>query len=564
MKTDKFDDAIRQKLESIEPPFRERDWSHMQAFMHRHGYPPAWAGASQWLVPLAAAASVTGLIISTVWQFHTNQQLSQSLQTLSQTVARLETTQAKLINSQNHTDTVYVTNFTKSSIPTLADQPVISQPVEQDSPAPGAGDRYARQYPDAGTAQTRYLPRPTDAATDRNQRNSDGATQRISTQSNRPGPDANQPVSGLPTTRNRLAQRTEPQQPVDQSDTVSELATTKTADDADRLITRKVGNANRPGLSPQTGQQNKRSRVNTGIRPDSPETNQSGSEQTLAVTRPSENQDAGQRSGSIAAPTTDNQSTGRQSETIDLLNGRPMAIDSAYYLESIARRTRRIRSLLPTVVTVLPPTTASTDVASSRPAFGGIHIRLGGAGEIGNQQRTAGAYGEVLIGSHWLVGIGLNRSIVEGGRFENDNQYKRKTKKDFPQPSRPGYGPPHDIASIDRQYTLWQLPVSLGYRALLGNGFTVTPLIGINFGLSAQERITFTSRPFPFSRYVTGQLPPQSRDSTGSYTVALMAEKSWKHIVFQAGPVLSAPTKPSPDPINPLSVSLRTRILFQF
>ncbi|MCF0050054.1 hypothetical protein LXM25_08310 [Dyadobacter sp. LJ53] len=58
MKTNKFEDTIRWKLESIEPDFQEKDWANMQRYMRAQSPPSFWQQHSSW-IGYAAAASVS-------------------------------------------------------------------------------------------------------------------------------------------------------------------------------------------------------------------------------------------------------------------------------------------------------------------------------------------------------------------------------------------------------------------------------------------------------------------------------------------------------------------------
>jgi hypothetical protein len=72
MKTNKFENTIRRKLESIEPDFQEHDWARMQQYMHTHNPPSFLQQYGSW-IGYAAAASVT-----TVMAFMYTNQLSQN------------------------------------------------------------------------------------------------------------------------------------------------------------------------------------------------------------------------------------------------------------------------------------------------------------------------------------------------------------------------------------------------------------------------------------------------------------------------------------------------------
>ena len=118
MKTDRFTDSIRRKLESIRPEFTEKDWSKMQKSLHQanlsqpgsspagHPFSGGMWTAKSWLLAAASVSTVV-LIAFSMWQ---RREITQLRQTLGQQ------------NPQS----------TRSAIPERSDRSV---PTPVDSPA---------------------------------------------------------------------------------------------------------------------------------------------------------------------------------------------------------------------------------------------------------------------------------------------------------------------------------------------------------------------------------------------------------------------------------------------
>ncbi|MCE7044187.1 hypothetical protein [Dyadobacter sp. CY312] len=104
MKTDKFENTIRQKLESISPDFQEDNWTKMQNYMQVHNPPTIWQQYGSWL-GYAAAASVTSVMV-----FLYVNQLSQNNDLVAD-VTKLKS-QIELISSTpsvvQKVDTIYI------------------------------------------------------------------------------------------------------------------------------------------------------------------------------------------------------------------------------------------------------------------------------------------------------------------------------------------------------------------------------------------------------------------------------------------------------------------------
>ncbi|ACT94022.1 hypothetical protein Dfer_2807 [Dyadobacter fermentans DSM 18053] len=101
MKTSKFENTLRRKLESIEPDFQEQDWARMQNYMQTHTPPSFLQQYGSW-IGYAAAASVTSVMAYMyVGQLSQNDHLVRDVKNLQ--------SQIELIKNQpSQADTVYV------------------------------------------------------------------------------------------------------------------------------------------------------------------------------------------------------------------------------------------------------------------------------------------------------------------------------------------------------------------------------------------------------------------------------------------------------------------------
>jgi hypothetical protein len=82
MKTNKFEDTIRRKLESIEPDFQEKDWAKMQNYMHAQNPPSFWQQHRSWIGYAAAASVSTVMAFMYVSQRNQNYNLTADVKKL--------------------------------------------------------------------------------------------------------------------------------------------------------------------------------------------------------------------------------------------------------------------------------------------------------------------------------------------------------------------------------------------------------------------------------------------------------------------------------------------------
>jgi len=104
MKTNRFENTIRRKLESIEPDFQEQDWARMQNYMQAHTPPTFLQQYGSW-IGYAAAASVTSVMAYMyVGQLSQNDHLVRDMKNLESQIEVIRNRPAQVAK----TDTVYV------------------------------------------------------------------------------------------------------------------------------------------------------------------------------------------------------------------------------------------------------------------------------------------------------------------------------------------------------------------------------------------------------------------------------------------------------------------------
>jgi hypothetical protein len=104
MKTSKFEDTIRRKLESIEPDFQEADWAKMQNYMQAHTPPTFWQQYGSWIGYAAAASVTTVMALMYVGQLKQNNNLVADIKNLRDKIEVIEKTPSTIVKS----DTVYL------------------------------------------------------------------------------------------------------------------------------------------------------------------------------------------------------------------------------------------------------------------------------------------------------------------------------------------------------------------------------------------------------------------------------------------------------------------------
>ncbi|RIV27340.1 hypothetical protein DYU11_03235 [Fibrisoma montanum] len=616
---DKFNDRIRQKLEDLQPTYREKDWVRMQSYLHQHGFPPAWSGASRWLQPVATGLTAASLLVAIVWQYQTNRELQTKLDSLTQTVTRLEQSQTALQQTPLRADTVYIARVnpvqpqqtpslstntstltegstTNAGLPrprsnrTAADvpQPIPSTDgtsdaltsrvtpdrvtLRQSSPASGASDGTSDAN-QTESRQTRSVP-ASDAVT--RSPNAPGALPNQKTIASGRVPNQSDPARTEPTGL------TTPDASVDKLANADKPTNATQPAETPGATTGATSAGGKPPGSPASDQRTARNRMPGGTSPGrerrTTERIQTGRESDALPTNPPATDVLG----------TSETATGRPDTQLAVAPLQPLTIqpNTDALITRFNRRARRIKPTAPsapvTLVAVQTPKQKAADVTNAepvsvRPTPSG-QIRIGGAAEVGTNQQSVGAYGEVLLGRHWSVGVGLNRIWLPSERFVTEVQFRTEKRHDFRRDFGRGVTYIHDILDITLQGYSWQVPISANYRLPMKRGFVLTSSVGANLSVYTQEQATYLLRlryipipqpgPGPKPGYDKDRIvefrQQQSNNFYHSWMVSAGVEKQVNRFVFQASPYITIPFWIAPSSLNNTSVGVRARVLFQF
>lgn len=561
MKTDRFSDIIRRKLESIRPEFSDKDWARMQSSLQT-GIPqpstPAptspfsggiWT-AKPWLMAAATVSAVV-LVGYGFWQHNEINQLRQTIGQLSKQAKQPATTgqlapstsasdtaaarpladnqsqegkkdvltsaDAKLVY-QRERDTVYITRYV--TVPSRS--PVV--PPENERPA----DRSEK------TTDQRYAATERSTQTALNQ--SDDLT-------NTPKTDAyGEPSTSYSVLRKNTGNSSE----ITNRPTVAKRAKERRLSDQYAYNQPTKGNYASPDQRtiPST------SATNTGITRNNGVTTTTPTSTESAATDPAE---------SVV------------SATYELIDLPPVSAPTINWTSHLAQRAKRIRPARTTVVSG----TAEQAAPESQPIkLMAGRFRAGVGGELASKVVSAGVFTEVLVGpkKNWSVGIGLSQATYSG-KFATDYDFDERMKRDFRKEFARAIDPRRDIFNIDTRTTRIQLPVTIGYRVPLNRSLTLSPTIGTSLNLSNTENATFLC-PVLIPRKGYDELSfsnPQPVDLITSVAFGAGMEWQSRHWVVQGSPVLTLPLQADQLPMRPdvnwqtkATVGLRARVLYQF
>ncbi|MEZ0541463.1 hypothetical protein [Fibrella arboris] len=599
MKTDPFDDAIRRKLEGVNPPFQEKNWTQFQRFMGSQGFPPSlWQTPARWLQPALMAAAVTGMVLTTVWQYRTTQSLTEHVLTLTKTVERLEQTQIRLQQSANaatpvgRIDTVYLTQAGPAA-------PMATRPTELYA---GQGDAYGPRASRQRVESTDQLPTQSGEATvslplNRAGRSIEqGRGNQGDRQVRRPVDTnplaANQPVTstrqlGAGRTQSATDQPTVGQDelatPQPQSVSAPGMAERFTAPNDPAAREKRqypAGPAGTVSMPPESGRIATRRAGQAGLAQNdkqsvdyqstNPSINSSRSNDPTLYSPSVTNQVRTQsEAGGNALATT----ASGPLATVQPLSTLPMADPTDAFSASWQRHLRRVRYRSPYMTSTEQMATAAAPQAPSQHTTPvPVTFRLGIGAEVGTAQSGLGLYGEAIIANRWVLGTGLGYSDWSGDTYSTEQMFEAKTKRDFrrdyPGTIRPiaiGPGRPPEVTNISRVGQALVIPLQLGYRINLGTTTALTPFTGLNMGINPRETVTYSYEYYGPREAANENLTikrPLLWYSTWSAGVSI--ERQWGRITGQVSPVVLVPLTATEACLNTASLGMRGRLFYRF
>ena len=575
MKTDRFSDIIRRKLESIRPEFSEKDWAKMQSTLQQANMPqPGSSGTGQpftgsiwsshpWMMA-AATVSTVALLTLGIWQRHEINELRQTLGQLSKQQvqsaqkpaeqklpgdARPDLTNADGLRSKDadasstpsrkidrqsiRPDTVYINRYVTVPSPSRSQSAVPDEaPLKQRTALP-TQEHYAR---------TNAKPASTDG---------------VRQSTNQPSTFQTAPYDVTSTSDKILNNK-----PLETKDASINQPEDNRAI-ADRDISGKKGESQAAERSNETNQVSDR-------------TIGKNRETKATTLNPANTASKTNNEVTQVTPAQPERSAGEStiSASYELVGSRPLSAKSLNWTALMAQHAKRMQPARKVPVPTAPVQVAEKTTVSapeSQPVNrAAIHFRAGVGGEIASSLWSAGVFTETLIGKHLAIGVGLSQATYSG-TFLDDFDFDIRTRRDF----RKEYGlgrmidPKRDILNIDTKTARVQIPLSLGYRIPVTQTLSLLPTIGTSLNLKSAEDVTFICPVYaPQRRYDQFQISGNSRSAPLINTFALGVGLEWqhRHWVVQTSPVLTLPMQLENDPNwqNSATLGLRARVLFQF
>lgn len=530
MKPDKFDEAIRRKLEGIQPSFQEDDWSKFTAYQAAHTSQPffqRFSGRTAWYT--AASVATAMMVFANVYQYQKNKKLDREVVELKANIAKQKDAPVRVTT---RVDTVYITKYieVKSSqlppydatVPSLNDE--ISDTFERTPRETsvanevldeGANNEVATNAPDSKTLRQRA-----NEVDSKSTSNSIRSTRENEVNSVR-GSNYSEVLS-----RNNLGRNNSNQQIFKESVSIKNSSSLSQKTTLKQLP---KTNSYEPTGRPQT------------------ETQGQSKEEIRTVSEPEEI--------AFLEPHT---------EIEELAGITPAAAKVERYAYTILSNPSN------TATSARATNTSSSAAAPPPPSisFKTMKFRIGVGLNIGDKLTSYSAHTSLLLGKFWSLNVGIAKTYVTGPQYYTEDIFKAKTQRDFrewnkKEPIQSPMAPPQAF-NISTNASLWQMPVSLTYRWPVKDGFTFLLSGGTNLNLYTSQKFSY------FIRERNGEIEEKEGKFTlkpslsNSIIAAAGVEKQWKNLVGQAETYI-APYVQKPSYLTEnRNIGIRFKVLYQF
>ena len=178
-----------------------------------------------------------------------------------------------------------------------------------------------------------------------------------------------------------------------------------------------------------------------------------------------------------------------------------------------------------------------------------LRFGVGLGSSVAQNQLGAGLLTEILVSNRWSITTGLGAATSGKQEFDDEDQFKQRTKEDFKDRSRdPQNNPPNfRIRDIRASERLVVLPLYVNYRIPLKNDFTFMVSTGSDFHLSSTRSTSFRRQEFgpavprPNQNDSFVEKLPNRFFTNLVFMVGI--EKRWKNISLQLNPSLKFQVK---------------------
>ena len=168
-----------------------------------------------------------------------------------------------------------------------------------------------------------------------------------------------------------------------------------------------------------------------------------------------------------------------------------------------------------------------------------LKYRVGLGSNIDNSQFGTCILTEVLFSKRWSITTGINVSFLGFENFGDEDDFKRKTEKDFRKQHDLDLPLSSPIKDIEAHQVLFRIPLYLNYRLPLRKDFTVLFSAGTDFDLYHRQITSFSHHDYIKENQQEGLTESIKVIPFNNWMLSTGIEKRWKRFSVQLSPFVS-------------------------
>ncbi|WP_435356029.1 hypothetical protein [Emticicia sp. SJ17W-69] len=151
---------------------------------------------------------------------------------------------------------------------------------------------------------------------------------------------------------------------------------------------------------------------------------------------------------------------------------------------------------------------------------------------------------DILFAKRWSMTTGVNMSFLGFEHFGDEDDFKRRTDKDFRDEHDVVLPLSNSIENIDAHQVLLRLPIYLNYRLPLRKDYTVLFSTGTDLDFHLNQITSFSHHDLVRDERQEGIQEKIPVPLFNNWMISAGIEKRWKHFSVQLSPYLSYQIKP--------------------
>jgi hypothetical protein len=175
-----------------------------------------------------------------------------------------------------------------------------------------------------------------------------------------------------------------------------------------------------------------------------------------------------------------------------------------------------------------------------------LKYRVGFGSNKDNLQIGTSILTEVLFSKRWSITTGLNVSFLGFEHFGDEDDFKRRTEQDFRKQHYLDLPLSSPIKDIDAHQVLFRIPLYLNYRLPLRKDYTVIFSTGTDLDVYLRQFTSFSQHDYVKENKQEGLTESVKVIPYNNWMLSTGIEKRWKRFSVQLSPYVSYQLKPLP------------------